>query len=212
MPDFPESQLVPLARSVIKRVESIESMPAYGSAPPLARCPLFAVRAAINDNGLALKDDKSQVRKELRLYGPTPFVRFLGMYLKKVEAAGKLIACDDTKYVAFAASIAQYLPKAVEENGVAGYQVAVTINDGEGYVTKHMHLSEAKMWYLFPNEVSHSETEATSGSDDEEDVVYSEARVRSVWHQLELERYKDKNGTANVTNLSAGFCSAEPAA
>ena len=62
------------------------------------------------------------------------------------------------------------------------------------------------------HEVSHSETEATSGSDDEEEVVYSEAHVRSVWHQLELERYKDKNGTANVTNLSARFCSAGPAA
>jgi len=92
MPDFAADKLVPLAQSVIKRVENIEAAPAYGQAPRLARCPLFAISEAIMQNGIALDDDESEVRKEMRRYGSTPFVRFLGTYLKEVEEAGRLVA------------------------------------------------------------------------------------------------------------------------
>ena len=70
-----------------------------------------------------------------------------------MEEAGKLVACDDTKYVAFAACIEEYLPKAAVQNGVAGTQVAVTMDDGEGaWVTKDMFLDTFQMELTFPKE------------------------------------------------------------
>ena len=45
-------------------------------------------------------------RKTDEPYGTTPLLRFLGAYLKKVEAAGNvLVPCNDDKYSAFAACV-----------------------------------------------------------------------------------------------------------
>ena len=217
MPDFAADKLVPLAQSVIKRVENIEAAPAYGQAPRLARCPLFAISEAIMQNGIALDDDESEVRKEMRRYGSTPFVRFLGTYLKEVEAAGRLVACGGDKYAAFAATIARFLPRAVEENGVAGYRVAVTLDDEGVYVTKYMFLSEAKMFRYFPNEdlFPNEDVDGDDGDPDGDgDGTYSESYVQSVWDDLSMRNdvHKTKNDTDDETNLPAGFCSVEPAA
>ena len=162
-------------------------------------------------NGIALDKDESEVRKGMRRYGSTPFVRFLGAYLKEVEAAGRLVVCRDERYAAFAATIARFLPQRVEENGVAGYRVAVTLDDGGGYVTKTMFLSEARMFLYFPKE----DLFPNEGGDDDDDDDPGDGGDGGGDPDGDDDDKDDawsKRNTNNETNLPAGFCSAGPAA
>ena len=94
MPDFPATKFGELAAAVAERARRIEV------AWPGARGPMAAVRVALDASGRSARE-----LEDVKHYGATPFVRFLGAYLKRVEAAGKLVACEDDKHIGFARTI-----------------------------------------------------------------------------------------------------------
>ena len=122
----------------------------------------------------------------------------------KVYSMYEIASFISAMYGAFAAGIAQYLPKHTILNGIAGTEVAVTLDEGGGnFVTKHIFLHTEKAEIAFPNEVAYStEAAGTEGCDYDSDVDWDEIRTNG-WLDSESD---------HETDLATGFCLAEPAA
>ena len=80
MPDFPAAKLPVLGAVVLERAKRVEM------ATPGQQCPLLAVDDGVEAELEAVRRGEREANK---LFGATPFVRFLGDYLKRVEKEGR---------------------------------------------------------------------------------------------------------------------------
>jgi hypothetical protein len=99
MPDFGADKMRALAKVLRQRALRLAAYiaPARQPHPLNIVGPALMAETEAHGNGERKADEP---------YGTTPLLRFLGAYLKKVEAAGNaLVRCDDDKYSAFAACV-----------------------------------------------------------------------------------------------------------